>query len=110
MNLLTAESLKVTDVKNGSSRYLLVTPLEDGLNYRITSDGLGVTFAFFTEMTVKEEELGRMLFDTSGNWIYDGRGLTVTEQEDLAFQILNYKEINTTSKTLTISGFYERHL
>jgi hypothetical protein len=110
MNLLTAESLKVTDIKNGSSRYLLVTPLEDGLSYRVTSDGLGVTFAFFTEMTGEEEVLGRMLFDISGNWIYDGRGLSVTEQEDLAFQILNYGKINATNKTLSISGFYERHL
>jgi hypothetical protein len=110
MKLATTESLRVTDEKKDSSRYLLIKPLEDGLTFQVSSDGLGVFFTFFTELAGKEDVLGRMLFDDVDNWVYEGRGMSVSEQEDLAFQILHYNDIKTTDTKLSISDFYERHL
>jgi hypothetical protein len=38
------------------------------------------------------EDLGRVLFDTSGYWIYDGNDLSIAEQEQVADFIINYVE------------------
>lgn len=39
-------------------------------------------------------ELGRILLDDVGNWIYDGRTLTIAEQEEVAGDITgNQKEM-----------------
>ncbi|MEB0280693.1 hypothetical protein QN349_19260 [Mucilaginibacter sp. 10B2] len=38
------------------------------------------------------ENLGRVLFDTAGYWIYDGSDLSVAEQEQIAAFIINYVE------------------
>jgi hypothetical protein len=37
-------------------------------------------------------ELGRILFDEAGNWIYDGDLLTVDEQEEAAGIISGYQK------------------
>jgi hypothetical protein len=34
--------------------------------------------------------MGKLLFDTEGNWIYDGEALTVGEQEQIAGQITGH--------------------
>jgi hypothetical protein len=36
--------------------------------------------------------LGSILFDRNGYWIYDGDVLTISEQEQLAEFIINYRE------------------
>jgi hypothetical protein len=38
------------------------------------------------------ENLGRILFDKMGYWIYDGNDLTIMEQEQIAAFIINYVE------------------
>jgi hypothetical protein len=38
------------------------------------------------------ENLGSILFDTEGYWIYDGNELQVREQEQVAAFIINYVE------------------
>ncbi len=41
----------------------------------------------------KTEDLGCILFDAEGYWIYDGDVLSVEEQEQLARFIMNYVEV-----------------
>jgi hypothetical protein len=38
------------------------------------------------------ENIGRLLFDAGGYWIYDGNDLSVGEQEQVAAFIMNYVE------------------
>jgi hypothetical protein len=48
-----------------------------------------------------EAYLGRILFDSDNNWIYDGAVLSVKEQEDLAGVITGYqREMNELIKGL----------
>ncbi|MFD0767154.1 hypothetical protein ACFQZI_20030 [Mucilaginibacter lutimaris] len=37
-------------------------------------------------------DLGRILFDDNGYWIYDGSDLNIAEQEQVAAFIINYVE------------------
>ena len=37
----------------------------------------------------EEEEVGRILFDVQGYWIYDGKDLSIDEQEQVATFIIN---------------------
>lgn len=39
-----------------------------------------------------EAELGRILFDADGNWIYDGEMLDVYEQEEVAGVITGHQQ------------------
>ncbi|MBW4888989.1 hypothetical protein KXQ82_04655 [Mucilaginibacter sp. HMF5004] len=41
-----------------------------------------------------DDHFGRILFDTEGYWIYDGKSLTVDEQEQVAIFILSHMEKN----------------
>lgn len=41
---------------------------------------------------LEEQELGRILFDAHGHWIYDGRMLSVAEQEDIAGFITGHRK------------------
>lgn len=44
---------------------------------------------------LQERSIGRILFDTDDNWIYDGTVLTIDEQEEVAgFINGNQKEMN----------------
>ncbi|NOW96092.1 hypothetical protein [Mucilaginibacter sp. SG564] len=44
---------------------------------------------------LQETAIGRILFDSADNWIYDGEELTVEEQEDVAgFISGHHKEMN----------------
>ncbi|TSJ36437.1 hypothetical protein FO440_23335 [Mucilaginibacter corticis] len=50
---------------------------------------------------LEEKEMGRILFDQAGNWVYDGELLNVYEQEEAAGAISGYqKEMDELLKTL----------
>ncbi|QEC74708.1 hypothetical protein [Mucilaginibacter ginsenosidivorax] len=50
---------------------------------------------------MEEQELGRILFDAAGHWIYDGQVLSVYEQEDVAgFITGHHKEMDELIKDL----------
>ena len=49
-------------------------------------------YELFTAYDQIGENLGRILFDVQGYWIYDGNDLSVTEQEQIALFIINYVE------------------
>jgi hypothetical protein len=52
-----------------------------------------ISYQLYTAYEASPDYLGRILFDTNGYWIYDGNTLTVTEQEQLAKFIINYREV-----------------
>jgi hypothetical protein len=59
----------------------------------------GEGYALYNPLT--EKELGRLLFDASDNWVYDGDVLTVDEQEELAGKIAGHqKEMDELLNTL----------
>jgi hypothetical protein len=67
-------------VQISTQRWVLTVP-DQGRVY-LLYDGLDGT------------ELGRILLDDVGNWIYDGRILTIAEQEEVAGDITgNQKEM-----------------
>ena len=48
-----------------------------------------------------EEEMGHILFDDDGYWIYDGKFLSIDEQEEAAGKISGYqKEMNALVNSL----------
>jgi len=49
-------------------------------------------YLLYTAFDEDPDELGRILFDTQGYWIYDSDLLSVGEQEQLADFIINYVE------------------
>lgn len=53
----------------------------------------GRCYYLYTAFENDPEELGRILFDAQGYWVYDGNLLTVAEQEQVARFIINYVEI-----------------
>jgi hypothetical protein len=53
---------------------------------------------------LQERNIGRLLFDADGNWIYDGTVLNIAEQEEVAgFISGNQKEMDN-----LIKGLYEK--
>jgi hypothetical protein len=74
-------------LKLSSGTWLHIFP-DDGEGYRL-----------FDPLNGKE--MGRILFDKGGNWIYDGDLLDVAEQEEAAGAISGYqKEMNELLNTL----------
>jgi hypothetical protein len=49
-------------------------------------------YRLYTAFDEYSEELGCILFDARGDWIYDGNELNIAEQEQLADFIINYVE------------------
>ncbi|MFC0513168.1 hypothetical protein ACFFGT_03115 [Mucilaginibacter angelicae] len=49
-------------------------------------------YRLYTSFDEDPDELGCILFDAQGYWIYDGSFLAVTEQEQVADFIINYVE------------------
>jgi hypothetical protein len=49
-------------------------------------------YELFAAYVPDQENIGRILFDLEGYWIYDGEVLTVDEQEQVAKFIMNYPE------------------
>jgi hypothetical protein len=52
-----------------------------------------ISYELYTAYEASPDYLGRILFDAKGYWIYDGNTLTITEQEQLAKFIINYREV-----------------
>lgn len=48
-------------------------------------------YRLYTAFENSPDYLGRILFDTQGYWIYDGSLLSISEQEQLARFIINYR-------------------
>ncbi|RYZ99095.1 MAG: hypothetical protein EOP47_17740 [Sphingobacteriaceae bacterium] len=55
--------------------------------------GAGRCYYLYTAFDTHPDELGRILFDAQGYWIYDGNLLSVDEQEQVARFIINYVEV-----------------
>ena len=51
-----------------------------------------LVYQLYTAFAECPDELGRILFDAQGCWIYDGSTLSVAEQEQVANFIIHYKE------------------
>ncbi|MCD8739093.1 hypothetical protein LT679_00645 [Mucilaginibacter roseus] len=50
---------------------------------------------------LQEQPIGRILFDSDGNWIYDGTALNVEEQEEIAGAISGHcKEMDNLIRSL----------
>ena len=49
-------------------------------------------YQLYTAFDEMPDNLGRILFDEQGYWIYDGDQLSIAEQEQLADFIINYVE------------------
>ena len=82
---LFAEKPKV--LKTDSGRWVKILPGGNGVY--VLHDGLG------------GDTLGRLLFDNKNYWIYDGRLLSVAEQEELAGYIHGYEpEMDSLLKSL----------
>lgn len=71
---------------NGPDEIIRVLP---DTAYPIT----GQCYQLYTSFEETPDDLGRILFDEQGFWIYDGDILSVTEQEQVARFIINYVEV-----------------
>ena len=49
-------------------------------------------YELYTAFEHDGENLGRILFDSRGYWIYDGNDLDISEQEQVAAFIIGYVE------------------
>ena len=72
--------------KNGPDEIIRVVP-------DLNLDSMGPCYRLYTSFEENPENLGRILFDAQGYWIYDGNELSVIEQEQVASFIINYKEV-----------------
>lgn len=72
---------KVRTVKTSAEGWIRIFP-DQGEGYELYD-------------ALQEANIGRILFDAAGNWIYDGTVLTVEEQEEVAGSISgNHKEMD----------------
>lgn len=53
----------------------------------------GLSYQLYTAFEQNPDDLGRILFDAQGYWIYDGDILSIAEQEQVARFIVNYVEV-----------------
>jgi hypothetical protein len=60
------------------------------LRLQMESKGKVIAYLLFPAYEPNESDLGRILFDDEGNWIYDGNDLTIAEQEQIARFILKH--------------------
>jgi hypothetical protein len=72
--------------KDGPDEIIRVVP-------DLVLNGTGLCYQLYTSFEENPENLGRILFDAQGYWIYDGIELSITEQEQVAGFIINYKEV-----------------
>ncbi|SEO08651.1 hypothetical protein SAMN05192574_105251 [Mucilaginibacter gossypiicola] len=80
---------KPETVKTGSERWVRIVPNGDA------------TYSLFD--LLNEIYLGRILFDEDHNWIYDGRLLSVDDQEDIAAKLTgSQKEMDQLLKSLKL--------
>lgn len=71
--------------KNGPDEVLRVVP-------ELSCKGAGQCYQLYTSFEENPDDLGRILFDAQGYWIYDGNELSIAEQEQVARFIINYVE------------------
>lgn len=82
---LTREAKAFVKRINGPDEVIRVVP--DHL-YRKSAQ----CYQLYTAFEERPDDLGCILFDEQGFWIYDGDLLSVAEQEQLADFIINYTE------------------
>jgi len=70
--------------KNGPDKIISVIP---------DIQSIDATLVYNLYVAFEEAELGRILFDDRGFWIYDGERLTVNEQEQLGKFIQHNMEV-----------------
>jgi hypothetical protein len=56
-------------------------------------EGKVLCYRLYTAYEPNPEDLGSILFDLQGYWIYDGNVLAIVEQEQVAKFIINYVEV-----------------
>jgi hypothetical protein len=81
---LTTEAKAWLGRPNGQGEVVRVVP-----SYAPVGQQCYELYSSFEQVT---ENLGRILFDNEGYWIYDGNHLQVTAQEQVASFIINYME------------------
>ena len=83
---LTHEAKAWVKRRNGPDEILRVVP-------DIANSGTVLCYQLYTAFDQNPDDLGRVLFDVEGYWIYDGDVLSITEQEQVARFIINYTEM-----------------
>ena len=81
---LTAEAKAWLSRPNGNGEVIRVVPSYAPVGQQC--------YELYTSFEQTPDNLGRILFDCDGYWIYDGYHLQVTEQEQIASFIINYME------------------
>jgi hypothetical protein len=71
--------------KNGLDEILRIVP-------ELNCKGAGQYYQLYTSFEENPDDLGRILFDALGYWIYDDDELGIAEQEQVARFIINYVE------------------
>lgn len=82
---LTREAKAFVKRRNGPDEVIRVMP---DLLYKKAAQ----CYRLYTAFEENPDDLGCILFDDQGFWIYDGNLLSVAEQEQLADFIINYVE------------------
>ncbi|MEN0053146.1 MAG: hypothetical protein AAGC65_05735 [Mucilaginibacter sp.] len=70
--------------RNGASEVIRIIPAYAPAGHQ--------SYELYTAYDQTGENLGRILFDAQGYWIYDGSDLGITEQEQVAAFIISYVE------------------
>ncbi|MBD1384652.1 hypothetical protein IDJ75_05120 [Mucilaginibacter rigui] len=84
-NYLTQEAKAFVKRKGGPDEVIRVVPDHQ-------HRGASQCYQLYTAFEEMPDNLGRILFDEQGYWIYDGDQLSIAEQEQLADFIINYVE------------------
>ncbi|MDP9047523.1 MAG: hypothetical protein M3N14_05255 [Bacteroidota bacterium] len=82
---LTQEAKAWVKRKHGPDEIVRVVP-------DVAKSGTVFCYQLYTAFDQNPDDLGRVLFDAEGYWIYDGDILTIAEQEQVARFIMNYTE------------------
>ena len=85
LSYLKSEAKAFIKRKNGPDEVIRVIP-------ESTSENETPSYGLYAAFEENPDFLGRILFDSQGYWIYDGKTLAVTEQEQVADFIINYVE------------------
>jgi hypothetical protein len=72
--------------KSGPDEIVRVIP-------ELNCKGAGRCYQLYTSFEEHPDNMGRILFDAQGYWIYDGDELNIAEQEQVAKFIINYVEV-----------------
>jgi hypothetical protein len=84
-NYLTQEAKAFVKRNNGPDEVIRVVPDHP-------QSSASQCYQLYTAFEERPDNLGCILFDEQGYWIYDGDLLSIAEQEQLADFIINYIE------------------